>query len=113
MYLRNIILAYLSFSFVMVGADKFLDFLEPACSLMGSVPKMVWYALGVLQIISGILIWMPKYRKYLAGIWMVFMLIFTAVHIVQGTTDFGGSLFMAIVLGVLVWNPSFIREKHA
>ena len=95
----------------MVGADKFLNFLEPPCSLMGNVPTMIWYALGVLQIISGILIWMSKFQKNLAGFWMVFMLIFTVVHLSQNTTDFGGALFMGVVLGLLVWNPNFIRGK--
>ena len=113
MYLRNIILTYLSFTFVMVGADKFLDFLEPPCSLMESVPTTIWYILGVLQIISGILLWMPKYRKYLAGFWMVFMFIFTGVHLSQNTTDYRGALIMGVILGVLVWNPSFIRGKNA
>ena len=97
----------------MVGADKFFNFLEPACSLMGSVPTMVWYTLGVLQIITGILLWMPKFRKNLAGFWMVFMFIFTAVHLSQNTTDYRGALIMGVILGLLVWNPSFIRGKNA
>ena len=111
MNLTNVILAYLSFTFVMIGADKFLNFLEPPCSLMGSVPPLVWSVLGVLQIITGVLLWMPKYRKYLAGFWMVFMFIFTVVHLSQSTTDYRGALIMGVILGLLVWNPNFIKSK--
>lgn len=108
----NIILSILTFFFIMIGVDKFLFFLEPACSLMDNIPKVVWNGLGVLQIASGVLIWMPKYRKYLAGFWMIFMLVFTIVHLSQNTPDFGGALFMVVLLGVLVWNPSFIRSAQ-
>jgi len=93
----------------MVGADKFFSFLEPPCSLMGSIPTVIWNVLGVLQIAAGILIWLPKYRKYVAGFFMVFMLVFTVVHLMQNTFDFGGAAFMAVLLGLLVWNPSFLR----
>jgi len=92
----------------MVGLDKFLAFLEPPCSLMGSIPSLVWQLLGVMQITAGIFIWLPKFRKYVVGFFFVFMLAISSVHLIQGTKDIGGSLFMAILLGLLVWNPSFL-----
>ena len=95
----------------MVGADKFFAFLEPPCSLMDSIPSIVWSALGVLQIAGGILIWLPKYRRYVVGFFTIFMLAFTVIHLVNDTTDVGGSIFMAVLLGILLWNPSFIRGK--
>jgi tryptophan-rich sensory protein len=97
--------------FFMIGADKFLSFLEPPCSLESSIPSIVWSILGVMQIAAGILIWSPKYRKSVAGFFFVFMLVFTMVHIVMGTYDIGGSVFMAVLLGLLVWSPSFLRGK--
>jgi len=72
---------------------------------------IVWKALGVLQLLAGILIWMPKYRKYVTGFFTIFMLVFTVVHLVNNTTDVGGAAFMAVLLGVLYWNPKFIRGK--
>jgi len=35
------------------------------------------------------------------------------VHLTHGTSDIGGAGFMAVLLGVLVWNPSFINSKEA
>jgi len=104
MNLTNVLTAIASFFFFMVGVDKFLSFLEPPCSLENSISPMVWQVLGVLQIASGILIWLPTLRKHLAGFWAVFMLIFTIVHLTQSTYDIGGAAFMAVLLGGLVWN---------
>ena len=93
----------------MIGADKFFAFLEPPCSLEDSISPIVWKVLGALQVVSGILIWLPKFRKYVAGFFFVFMLIFTAVHIVNNTYDIGGSVFMAGMLGLIIWNPDFLN----
>jgi len=109
--ISKIITAVCSFFFVMIGADKFFGFLEPACSLEDSISTAVWTVLGVIQIISAVLIWLPKTRKYVVGFFFVFMLVFTAVHLSQGTYDVGGAVFMAALLGLLVWDPSFIHGK--
>jgi len=97
--------------FFMIGADKFLSYLEPPCSLEDSIPTAVWQILGAIQIVAGILIWLPNYRKKVAGFFSVFMIIFTLVHLTQGTSDVGGAIFMAILLGLLVWNPTFLQTK--
>ena len=111
MIVKNIVVAICSLLFFMIGADKFFSFLEPPCSLMGEIPSIIWKVLGVLQLAAGILIWLPKLRKYIAGFFFVFMLVFTIVHLVEGTYDIGGSVFMAVLLGLLVWNPGFLRGK--
>jgi len=95
----------------MIGADKFLLFLEPPCSMASSISPIVWKILGAIQLVAGILIWNPKFRKYIVGFFAVFMVVFTIVHITQNTYDFGGAVFMAVLLGLLTWNPSFIRGK--
>ena len=99
--------------FFMVGADKFVSFLEPPCSLMGHIPELIWKVIGVLQILASILIWLPKYRKYVTGFFYVFMIVFSLVHMVNNTYDIGGSVFMAVLLGLLVWNPAFIQSNKA
>lgn len=95
----------------MIGFDKFLSFLEPPCSLEDNIPNLVWSTLGVLQIAAGILIWLPKYRRYVVGFFFIFMLFFTAVHLFQNTYDIGGAAFMAGLLGLLLWNPSFLNRQ--
>lgn len=95
----------------MVGADKFLDFLEPPCSLMNNISPIVWKGIGILQIAGGILLWFPKFKRYVAGFFFLFMLTFTAYHLIENTYDIGGSSFMAILLGLLLWNPDFLNGK--
>lgn len=111
MNITNILVGICSLMFFMVGADKFLGFLQPPCSMEASISPIVWKLIGVAQIAAGILLWMPKYRKHVAGFFTVFMIVFTLVHLSQNTSDIGGSAFMAVLLGILVWNPSFIRAK--
>ena len=112
MNITNIIVAICSLLFFMVGTDKFFAFLEPPCSLMENISTTVWKALGILQIAGGILIWVPKFRKIVVSFFFGFMLVFTIIHLIQGTYDIGGSVFMAVLLGLLVWNPSFLRGKN-
>ncbi len=111
MNLINVITAICSLLFFMVGADKFLSFLEPPCSLMETISPLIWKLLGVLQIAGGIFIWLPKFKKYVVGFFFVFMIVFSGVHLMQNTKDIGGAVFMAALLGVLLWNPSFLRAN--
>lgn len=113
MNISKILIAICSIFFLMIGADKFFSFLDPACSLEDKIPTVVWSVLGVLQLISGVLIWFPKFTKYVAGFFAVFMLVFTIVHLTQNTYDIGGSAFMGVLLGLLAWNPSFIQGRNA
>ena len=109
--ITKIIVGICSLMFFMIGADKFLNFLEPPCSLMDSIPPNVWSVFGVLQLLAGVLIWLPKFRKPVAGFFALFMLAFTVYHLMQGTYDIGGSVFMAVLLGLIAWNPSFMQAK--
>lgn len=111
MNLMKILVGICSLMFFMIGADKFFSFLQPPCSLQDSIPSSVWMILGVLQLAAGILIWLPKFRKGVAGFFFIFMLVFTVVHFTQGTTDVGGAAFMATLLGVITLNPTFLRPK--
>lgn len=111
MNLTTIITAICSLMFLMIGADKFLSFLEPPCSLEANISPIIWQVLGVLQLAAGILIWQPKFRKHIAGFFAVFMLVFSSIHLSQQTYDIGGAAFMAVLLGLLAWNPSFLRGK--
>jgi uncharacterized membrane protein YphA (DoxX/SURF4 family) len=95
----------------MIGLDKFISFMKPPCTLMNEISPIVWKLLGVLQLASGILIWLPKFRKYVAGFFFIFMIIFILVHLVENTYDIGGAAFMAVLLGLLVWNPGFLQGK--
>jgi len=97
----------------MIGADKFLHFLQPPCSLEDTIPTTAWIILGVSQIAGGILIWIPKLRKLVVGFFVLYMLFFIGLHIGKGTSDIEGAVFMAVLLGILLWNPSFIRANKS
>ncbi len=111
MNIRLILIAVCSLLLLMVGADKFLNFLDPPCSLMNTISPSVWKALGVIQLAGGIFIWFSKFRKFVAGFFVAFMLFFTIYHLTQSTYDVGGSSFIAVLLGFLIWDPRFIRGK--
>lgn len=111
MNLITVLTAFASFSFFMIGVDKFILFLEPPCSLMDTINPIIWKVLGFMQIAAGILLWLPKWRKYVAGFFTIFMMVFTIYHLTQQTYDIGGSAFMAVVLTVIFWNPEFLNGK--
>ena len=113
MTITKALVAICSLMFLMIGADKFLNFLEPPCSLMDTIPPMVWSAFGVLQLLAGFLICFPSTRKPTAIFFAIFMLVFTIYHLTQQTYDIGGSAFMAILLGLIAWNPPFLRTKSS
>jgi len=89
----------------MIGFDKFYPFMDPACSLMEDINPLLWKALGVADILAAILLWIPKTRKPVAGIFLLLMVFFIAYHLASNTKDYGGAAFMAILLGLLYWNP--------
>lgn len=111
MVLTKIITAICSLLFLMVGADKFLGFLEPPCTMQDHISPIIWKVIGLMQLAAGILIWFPKFKKVIVGFFAIFMVAFTIIHLSQNTTDVGGAVFMAILLGLLAWNPSFMRTK--
>jgi len=110
MNLKSVIIAICSLLFLMIGLDKFFEFLQPPCSLNDKVSLIAWKAIGVAQIISGVLIWKHPYRKYIVGFFFVFMIVFSMIHLSQNTHDIGGSTFMAVMLGLLLWHPPFLRK---
>ena len=112
MNITNIIIAICSLLFLMIGLDKFFSFLDPPCSLTDSIHPILWNMLGGLQLAAAVLIWSPRFRKYVTGFFFIFMLVFTIVHLSQNTYDVGGAAFMAVLLGLLVWNPNFLRGKN-
>ena len=97
----------------MIGIDKFFPFMEPPCSLMHNIPSLVWMTLGGMQLTAGVLIWFPKFKKPVSGFFIIFMLVFTIVHLTEGTKDVGGAIFMAVLLGIIYWNPGFFRGKKS
>ena len=113
MNLKTIILAVCSLLFLMIGLDKFISFLDPPCSLEGQINPIIWKIIGVLQLTTAVLVW-TKYQKYVVGFFAVFMLVFTVIHLTQNTSDVGGAAFMAVLLGILIWNPPLIQKnfKH-
>ncbi len=111
MNISNVVVAICSLLFIMIGADKFFPFMEPPCTLMNSISPIIWKLLGCLTLAGGVILWFPKYRKYVAGFFICYMLFFIIVHLVHGTYDIGGAASMAVMLGLLVWNPDFIQSK--
>lgn len=99
--IMKVVLGTCSLFFFMIGFDKIFGYLQPPCSLQHLIPTAILTVLGLLQVISGILLWFPAYRKHIAGFWAVSMVVFSVVHIGQSTYDIGGSAFMAFLLVII------------
>jgi len=112
MNLMNILVAGISLMFITLSVDKFFPFMEPPCTLMDTFNPMIWKMLGVATLIGGILLWIPKFRRATAGFFIIYMLGFSVYHLVSNTYDIGGAVFMAFLLGIVVWNPSFMGSKN-
>lgn len=111
MNILKVVTAICSLLFFMVGFDKFFPFMEPPCSLMDNISTTLWKVIGGAQVLAGILIWVPRLRKYVAGFFVVVLLFFTGYHLKENTYDIGGALFMAVLLGILVWSPAFLQGR--
>lgn len=111
MNLSNILAGIFSAMLLLVGVDKFLNFMEPPCSLMDTINPTMWKVLGVIQIAGAILTWLPKYRKTVATFFLGFMSFFTVYHLINGTYDIGGSVFMMVLSGLIAYDPEFLRGK--
>ncbi len=110
MKLINIAVGIASIMFLMIATDKFFPFIEPPCTLEANISPYIWKFLGVLQFSGAVLIWLPKFRKAIAGFFVLFMLFFTGVHLVNSTYDIGGAVFMASLMGLIIWNPAFLNR---
>ena len=111
MNILKIITVICSLLFLMIGFDKFNPFMDPPCSLRENISPTLWKVLGGLQLTAGILIWFSNLRKYVAGFFVIILLFFTLYHIKENTYDIGGSIFMLVLLGILLWNPTFLQGK--
>lgn len=109
--LMNIFKVIASLLFLMLGADKFLHFLEPPCSLEQNISQNVWIVIGYIYFGATGLIWHPRFGKQVAAFFAVLMLFFVVYHLVNNTYDIGGALLMAVLLGFIAWNPSFLSRK--
>lgn len=109
MNLEKIIVGIVSLLLLMIGIDKFLGFLEPPCTLMEDIPSGIWMAIGVVQVLAAILIWQPKFRRTIAGVFVALMIFFIVKHLMSNTTDIGGAAFMGILCALLLWSPGFLR----
>ncbi len=111
MNLEKIVVGIVSLLLLMIGVDKFLGFLEPPCTVMEDIPVGIWKAIGVVQVIAAFLIWQPKFRRSIAGIFLALMIFFIVKHLMSDTTDIGGAVFMGVLCALLLWSPSFLRGK--
>ncbi len=103
----KIITAVFSLLMFMIGVDKFMAFLTP-CNIMASIPTTLWHIIGVLQIAAAFLIWLPRFRKIVAGFFLCLMIYFIVRHLMEGTYDIGGAVFLGLICGLLLRNGKTI-----
>lgn len=104
MYINQIITGLFSIMLLMIGLDKFLVFLEQ-CSLFSSINPTTLKVIGITQILMGISVWNVKWRSSVAWLILGLMVYFIIRHIVEGTYDIGGAVFMALISILIIWDP--------
>lgn len=104
MRIDKILTAIFSILLIMIGLDKFFSFLTP-CSLMADIQPQIYMALGVIQLLLGMLVWNVKWRKPVAWMILGVMVYFSIRHLVGGTYDIGGAVFMGVLAILLIWDP--------
>lgn len=110
MNLNLILTAILSILLIMIGVDKFMSFLTP-CTLLAEIQPTILKALGVIQILAGILVWSKGFKSSIAWLMAGLMIYFIIRHLVGGTSDIGGAVFLLVLCLLLIWNPAFLGDK--
>lgn len=94
----------------MIGVDKFQSFLTP-CGLLDSIPSVSLKIIGVIQILGGFLVWIPTFRKPIASFILGLMIFFIGWHLIDGTYDIGGAVFLGVLSVLLMKTPSLLSSK--
>jgi len=86
---------------IVIGADKFLMFLEECTLQAGSDPKM-WMMTGVLQILIGLSIIFDKKMNVALLLALIIFSMAIYSHISIDTDDIGGAIFLGILTLLLL-----------
>ena len=84
---------------IIMGIDKFAEFL-PHCTLLSFIPKEMMWGTGVLEIILGLLIFMNKNTSLEIKLGTAVMGGGVLLHLATGTYDMSGAL-ISTILGVV------------
>jgi len=96
MNLTNIAKIGFALSCIIMGIDKFAEFL-PHCTLLNFIPKEMMWGTGVLEIILGVMIFMNKNVSLVIKLGTAIMGGGVALHLFTGTYDMSGALISTIL----------------
>lgn len=99
---------FIALNLIILGIDKFIGFIPESCSLMGVGSSLMWKLTGVIEILLGVLLFLGRYTNFILGFIIGLMLWAILMHIVNGTYDIGGAIFLAILCII----PFFLGEKN-
>ncbi len=96
---------------LIIGIDKFVPFLG-GCTINSEIPSWGSYAIGVLQLlvaVTSLIGIKPRLTTYVAmGVFSIGILL----HLINGTYDIGGAVFMvvfAIVLRYIIYRDTMAQ----
>ena len=81
---------------IIMGIDKFAEFL-PHCTLLSFIPKEMMWGTGVLEIILGVMIFLNKNVSLAIKLGTAIMAGGVALHLFTGTYDMSGALISTIL----------------
>jgi len=97
--LTNIAKILFALSCIIMGIDKFVEFL-PHCTLLSFIPQEMMWGTGVLEIIIGLMIFLNKNTSLMIKLGTAIMAGGVGLHLVTQTFDLGGAL-VSTILGLV------------
>ncbi|KYG70654.1 hypothetical protein AZI85_01580 [Bdellovibrio bacteriovorus] len=89
----------------LIGAVwKFSNTAEATMPTLGAIPQGVWMGLAVLEILLGLCLILPLFKRDMAkaapiaaGLIAAEMLVFCALHLFSGSTEYGPMIYWLVV----------------
>lgn len=95
--IKKYTIIFIAINLLILGVDKFFQFIPLSCTLMIDASKSLMYGLGVIEVGLGILLLLGKFTKFiLIGVCLL-MVWAIVMHLVSETYDIGGAVFLAIL----------------
>lgn len=105
--IKRYIIYFIAGNLIILGIDKFTRLMPLACTLMEDASDNMLYAVGVIEVVLGILLLLGKFQKAILIAIVIFMLWAIVMHLMSGTYDIGAAIFLAIVSAI----PLFLKDQ--
>lgn len=104
--INKYIIYFVAINLLILGIDKFFQFIPESCTLLEDASKTMMYSLGVIEIVLAFFLFVGKFTKKILLAIVLLMAWATLMHFMNDTYDIGGAVF----LGIIALLPLFIKS---